>query len=59
MPEYTYKGCLITPFVGTNTAGFKWQSYVANPVRGAGFVYADTLDGIREMIRWARGEDAA
>lgn len=38
-----YKGALITP---SDSAQWRWQSYV----EGAGFLYADTLAGIRALI---------
>jgi hypothetical protein len=49
-----YRGALITR-AGINSSGIKWTAHVDNPVRGAGLVRSDTLDGIRRMIRWAQG----
>lgn len=46
MKTHTYKGVLITPAT-LNNSGFRWQ---ARTVR-SGFIYADTLAGIKNMIR--------
>lgn len=45
----TYYGCDITR-AGWNAAGIRWHAFTGN-----GQVRADTLAGIRELIRWARG----
>lgn len=42
----TYRGCNIYRRTGVVLNGLRWESYV-----GGRFVYADTLAGIRELIR--------
>lgn len=44
----TYYGCHITR-AGQNASGIRWHAFT-----GAGQVRADTLSGIRDLIRWAR-----
>lgn len=41
----TYRGCEIQP-MGRNSWGGRWESYV-----GGRFVAADTLEGVKALIR--------
>lgn len=40
--HHTYKGCLITP---STSVHWRWESWCD------GAIYADTLSGMRELIR--------
>ena len=47
MTVHTYRGVLIAPHAARhNPCGFRWSAYV----EGEGFVYADTLAGMRELL---------
>lgn len=45
-PERVYLGCQIRPYTGRAPMGFRWESYAAGRP-----LYADTMAGIRELIR--------
>jgi hypothetical protein len=49
MRIHTYYGANLTP--NQNIAGRRWQAYV-----GGTFVYADTLAGIKHMVRKTLGK---
>lgn len=52
-----YRGCLVTR-EAPNSAGMRWGAFVPDAAPGRpGRVRAETLEGVRAMIRHAQGVD--